>query len=141
MTEIAFHELTSEMKRAARFLAVGCGGLAVDATVFMLLSAQGVDKPFARAASLLAATLFTWVANRMFTFEGSGRSQRAELGRYGLVALGAQGFNYLLFLSLCAMAPQVHPLPLILVSAAAAAAFSYAGQRFFTFAAAPASSR
>jgi putative flippase GtrA len=88
----------------------------------------------ARAASLIAATLVTWWSNRAFTFEASGRSQREEIARYGLVALGAQGFNYVLFLGLGAAAPQVHPLLLILVCAAAAALFSYAGQRIFTFA-------
>jgi len=140
MIELNYPQLVAEMKRGCRFLAVGAGGLAVDSTVFMALHIQDTPRPVARAVSLLAASVVTWLANRAFTFEASGRSRKAEFGRYGLVALGAQGFNYVLFLSLGAMLPEVHPLPLILVSAAAAAVFSYAGQRFFTFGPAPAQS-
>jgi putative flippase GtrA len=138
MIELSPQQLAAEMKRGCRFLAVGVGGLAVDSAVFMALHTQSAPRPAARAISLAAATLVTWLLNRAFTFQASERSRRSELGRYGLVALGAQGFNYALFLSLGAMLPQVHPLPLILVSAAAAAVFSYAGQRFFTFGVAPA---
>jgi putative flippase GtrA len=135
MTEFNRERAADEVKRALRFLVVGCGGLAVDSAVFLFLHGQGVDKPMARAASLLVATGVTWLTNRHFTFDQSGQRRRVEFGRYGLVALGAQGFNYALFLSLSAQAPAIHPLPLITVSAAAAAALSYTGQRFFTFAA------
>jgi putative flippase GtrA len=138
MTHVRFQQIVSELNRAFRFLAVGCGGLATDSVVFLLLHGHGLGKPGARAVSLLAATGVTWTLNRVFTFGASGRSQRAELGRYGLVALGAQGFNYVLFLSLCAMAPHVPPLAFLLVSAICATGFSYTGQRFFTFNAAPA---
>ncbi|HEY3697087.1 GtrA family protein [Phenylobacterium sp.] len=138
MTHVRFQQIVSELNRGFRFLAVGCGGLATDAGLFLLLHGQGLAKPGARAVSLMAAALVTWTLNRLFTFEASGRSRRAELGRYGLVALGAQGFNYVLFLSLCAMAPHVPPLAFLLASAVAATAFSYTGQRFFTFNAAPA---
>jgi putative flippase GtrA len=138
MRQIDSQQLSAEARRGARFLAVGFGGLAVDSSVFLILNGHGVDKPAARAASLVCATFVTWASNRAFTFGASGRSRREELARYGLVALGAQGFNYALFLGFCALAPQVHPLPLIVVSAATAAVFSYAGQRFFTFAGEPA---
>ncbi len=133
MIVLSRDQLFSEVKRGFRFLAVGAVGLAVDSTVFMLLFNQHSPRPVARAASLVAATLVTWFANRAVTFGASGRSRRAELGRYGLVALVAQGFNYGLFLALSAAAPKIHPLPLIVVSAASAAMFSYAGQRLFTF--------
>jgi len=134
MIEFNPERAADEVKRALRFLAVGCGGLAVDSAIFLFLHGQGMDEPMARAASLLVATGVTWLSNRHFTFGQSGQRRRVEFGRYGLVALGAQGFNYALFLSLCAAAPAIHPLPLIIVSAAAAAALSYTGQRFFTFA-------
>jgi putative flippase GtrA len=129
--------LTSEAKRVARFLVVGSGGLAVDSSVFLALNSHGVDRPVARAISLVAATFITWQLNRLFTFGASKRSRREELARYSFVAAGAQGFNYLLFLFLSSMAPQAQPLLLIGVCAAAAAVFSFAGQRAFTFAGAP----
>lgn len=136
MSEIDLQRLNGEARRGARFLLVGFGGLAVDSGVFMILNNHTFDRPVARAVSLIVATLFTWRANRLFTFAASGRAQHNELARYGLVALGAQGFNYLLFLGLGVMAPKVHPLVLIVACAATAALFSYAGQRFFTFTAA-----
>jgi putative flippase GtrA len=138
MTHARLQILVAELTRGVRFLAVGLGGLATDSLVFLLLHGEGAGKPTARAVSLICATLVTWTLNRLFTFAASGRSRRAELGRYGLVALGAQGFNYVLFLSLCAMAPHVPPIAFLLVSAVCATAFSYTGQRLFTFNAAPA---
>jgi putative flippase GtrA len=138
MTNARLRTLAVELSRGARFLAVGLGGLATDSLVFLLLHGQGAGKPVARAVSLICATLVTWTLNRLFTFQSSGRSRRAELGRYGLVALGAQGFNYVLFLSLCAMAPHVPPIVFLFVSAVSATGFSYTGQRLFTFNAAPA---
>jgi putative flippase GtrA len=140
MLPLSAPQLVAEMKRACRFFAVGACGLAMDTTVFMALHQQGAPRPAARAMSILCASMVTWMANRAFTFQASGRSRKAEFGRYGLVVLGAQGFNFILFLSLSAMAPEVHPLPLILVSAASGAVFSYTGQRFFTFGVAPAQS-
>ena len=134
MDAFDIQRLTTEAKRGARFLVVGCGGLAVDSTLFLVLNSHGVERPLARALSLIVATFVTWRSNRLFTFDPSRRSQRDEFARYGLVALGAQGFNYLLFLALGALGPQVPPFLLILVSAAAAALFSYTGQRRFTFA-------
>lgn len=137
MIDLSPQVLSAEVKRGCRFLAVGMGGLAVDSTVFMLLFSEGASRPTARASSLMLAGVFTWLLNRAFTFDATGRSRRVELGRYGLVALGAQGFNFLLFLSLSAMSPEVFPVVLIGLSAAAAAVFSYTGQRFFTFGAPP----
>lgn len=136
MSEIDLQRMSGEARRGLRFLIVGFGGLAVDSGVFMVLNSHTFDRPVARAISLIVATLFTWRANRLFTFEASGRAQHNELARYGLVALGAQGFNYLLFLTLSAMAPTVHPILLIAACAATAALLSYTGQRFFTFTAA-----
>jgi putative flippase GtrA len=126
--------LLAEGLRGARFLGVGCAGLATDSAIFTLLHGQGQGKAVARAVSLMIATLVTWGLNRAFTFRASGRTAGQELGRYGLVALGAQGFNYLLFLTLCAVSPGTAPIIMLLISAVCATAFSYSGQRFFTFA-------
>ena len=137
MTDVVRRRLTEEVKRVCRFLLIGCGGLAVDSSVYLWLDAHGAAPAVGRAVSLVAAGLVTWQANRRFTFAASGRRRREELGRYSLVALGAQGFNYSLFLGLSALAPQHHPLLLIFVSASAAAVISYLGQRLFTFGVAP----
>lgn len=117
----------------ARFLAVGCGGLALDAGLFSALANEGVPEPLARAVSLGAATLLTWRLNRRFTFGDSRRLQPFEGGWYVAVALGAQGLSYLVFLTLRALMPDWPALAALLVGAAIATAFSYSGQRFLTF--------
>lgn len=116
-----------------RFLLVGCAGLATDGIAYSVLAATGAADAVARAASLVVATLVTWRLNRRFTFAASGRVARDEAARYAGVALCAQGFNYGLFLGLRAASPQLWPLAALAVSAACAAAFSFAGQSFVTF--------
>jgi len=117
-----------------RFLAVGCAGLATDSAVFMLLDTMDAERAVGRAVSLAVATCVTWAINRRLTFARTGRRPTLELGRYTLVALIAQGFNYGLFLALGVALPAVHPLLLILFCAACASGLSYGGQRLFTFA-------
>ena len=126
-------QLLAEGLRGARFLGVGVAGLAADTAVFTLLHGEGASRAAARAVSLLLATGVTWSLNRWLTFHNSGRAPAHELGRYALVALVAQGFNYSLFLVLSALLPAVVPQLLILVSAVSATAISYSGQRLFTF--------
>lgn len=116
-----------------RFLAVGCVGLTVDATVFSAFSAAGSPDALARVASLAGATVLTWRLNRRFTFGSSGRAAHAEATRYVCVALGAQGFNLALFLTLRSLAPALPPLLALLTSAVFAAGASFAGQSIVTF--------
>lgn len=119
---------------AAPFLAVGLAGLAADTVIFNLLHAVGLSPAVARVLSLGAATVLTWTLNRRFSFARTGRREAGELGRYVLVALGAQGLSYAIFLTLASVAPEV-PLTISLwIGAVLAAAASYAGQRWFTFA-------
>lgn len=119
------------------FLCVGLVGLGVDASVFSVLHAGGASRALARAVSLVVATGVTWSLNRRFTFAASGRRARAELGRYVLVTLVAQGTSYVTFLSLSRLAPSAPPLVLLVIGAALATGLSFAGQRLFTFRAAP----
>ena len=126
-------QLTAEIWRGVRFACIGCAGLATDSTIFTLLHNDGSSRAAARAVSLLVATALTWSLNRWLTFQRSGRRPADELGRYALVAMGAQGFNYVLFLVLGGMYPAASPLLLILICAVAAAGISYSGQRLFTF--------
>jgi putative flippase GtrA len=122
------------LRAAARFLAVGGVGLGVDAALYAAASGAGAADWSARALSLVLATGVTWQLNRRFTFGASAGTAAAEGARYALVAAGAQGFNYALFLGLRAGASWLPALAALLASAAAAAVFSFCGQRFFTFA-------
>jgi putative flippase GtrA len=122
------------VRRFARFSLVGALGLAVDAGLFALLVHHGAGEYGARALSLAVATLVTWNLNRRFTFAASGRGRSGELARYALVALSAQGLNYLVFVLLRGAVPALPALGALLCGAGAAALFSFTGQRFFTFA-------
>jgi putative flippase GtrA len=119
--------------RAARFLAVGLVGLAVDATLFSLIYGHGGAAAVARACSLGCATVATWALNRAVTFAPSGRNALVEALRYGCVALLAQGFNYASFLTLLHWTGASHPLRTLFATAAMTAAFSFTGQSVFAF--------
>lgn len=117
-----------------RFLTVGCFGLMTDAGLFSILAQNGHPEFVARAISLGCATFVTWRLNRAFTFEPSGRHSGIESARYASVALGAQFFSYSIFLLLRATAPDWPALIALFTGAVLAAAMSFLGQRFFTFA-------
>jgi putative flippase GtrA len=122
-------------KGLIRFLSIGLIGLAVDSAVFAaFFYLLHLDKALARALALPIATCVTWVLNRRHTFEATGRAKRDEVMRYAIVTLCAQGVSYTVFLGVCAMAPKMPPNIALVVGAVVAAAFSYSGQRFFTFA-------
>ena len=122
-------------KGLARFLTVGLIGLTVDSVLFsFLLHVVHLDKEIARAISMPIATSVTWVLNRRLTFQATGRRKREEVGRYAIVTVCAQGISFGIFLLVCALLPKQPPLYALFAGAGIAAFFSYAGQRFFTFA-------
>jgi putative flippase GtrA len=117
-----------------RFLVVGVGGLMVDISFLYLFEHLGLHKAAARFGSIGVATIFTWTLNRQFTFGESGREKHHELGRYALVAAVAQSVNYLSFLGISDLWPSLPHGLVAFMGAILATAFSYTGQRFFTFA-------
>lgn len=121
----------------ARFLAIGVAGLSVDILCFTLLHDAGFSRAIARALSLTAATAVTWTLNRTFTFPSTGRRKRIEIIRYATVVLLSQGFSYATFLILSGVLPHLPPVVPLILGAVAATAFSFGGQRLFTFAAHP----
>jgi putative flippase GtrA len=122
-------------KGLVRFLSIGLVGLAVDSAVFaVFFYLVHFDKALARAIALPIATFATWLLNRRHTFEATGRPKRHEVMRYAVVTACAQGVSYSVFLAVCAALPTLPPNIALVVGAVVAAAFSYSGQRFFTFA-------
>lgn len=116
------------------FIGVGFTGLAVNLGLLMLFERLGMAFPAALALSLLLATGVSWQINRRVTFAATGRKAHHEALRYFAVALVAQGVNYAASLTCASM---FHALPHVVdafVGAVVATAFSYTGQRFFTFA-------
>ncbi|CAN5412592.1 hypothetical protein BH10PSE7_BH10PSE7_34590 [soil metagenome] len=120
--------------KLARFLMVGMLGLSTDAGLFSILAHGGHAEFLARAISLACATFVTWRLNRLFTFGPSGRHSGIESMRYASIALGAQLFSYVVFLTLRAVMPDVPALAALFTGAVLATSVSFLGQRFFTFA-------
>jgi putative flippase GtrA len=122
-----------------RFLGVGLAGLAVQTILFTVLTSArpfglGADKSLAWLIGMIVATAVTWALNRRFTFGASGRRRRHELLRYGLVTVVAQSVSFAVFHGFLAFTPMIPPPIDVILGAVAATAFSYTGQRFFTFA-------
>ena len=126
-----------------RFGVVGTGGFLVNLGVFSLMTWIGLN-PFAgQAVALPVAAFFTWLINRLWTFESrhSGVAKLAEVVRYLLsTALGA-GINYAVFALLVSAVPAFHAYPKLGVAAAAIAGlcFNFPMSKYFVFRQRPAS--
>lgn len=117
------------------FVIVGFTGLGVHTALFSLCFHAGwLDKSESWLAALVVATLTTWTLNRTLTFEATGRHSGHEILRYAIVTLVSQGISYAVFMSASSLLPHFPPQVALLVGAVVATAFSYSGQRFFTFA-------
>lgn len=116
------------------FVVVGLVGLGVHTALFSVLFHQaGLAKAAAWLAALVAATAVTWALNRRFTFAATGRRSAAELARYAAVTLVAQGISFGVFMGVGRVLPWLPAQLALIGGAAVATAFSYTGQRFFTF--------
>jgi putative flippase GtrA len=115
-----------------RFWSVGMVGLASHTMVFTVLFKVDVPRSAAWFCGLVVATLVTCQLNRRLTFIATGRPRRAEIIRYALVTAAAQTISYSIFLLTCTFATKIAPTFAVIVGAAVATFFSYAGQRDFT---------
>ncbi len=122
------------LKRYFWFAISGGAGLLVDAGVLQLLLAVTSAGPFlARILSISAAMATTWLINRTFTFDRSGRHVASEGARYVTIAASAAVFNYAVY-SACLLAfPHLWPVLAVCISSAAAMFFSYLGYSRFVF--------
>jgi putative flippase GtrA len=116
------------------FIGVGFTGLAVNLGLLMLFEKLGMPFQAALALALLIATGIGWQINRRVTFVATGRKPHHEALRYFAVALVAQGVNYAASLGVSALSPHWPHVADAFCGAVVATAFSYTGQRFFTFA-------
>jgi putative flippase GtrA len=142
-----------------KFLGVGLVGLIVHTGVFTLLykldatpliegvhrligdgwlytqiRAMNAEHSFAWLIGLITATSITWTLNRKLTFAKTGRKLHEEAFRYIVVTIVSQTVAFLVFHGLVELAKWI-PAPIdVIVGAGVATIFSYAGQRFFTFA-------
>ena len=117
------------------FVGVGLAGLAVHTGVFSLLfRSRWLNYSEAWLTALVTATIVTWSLNRRFTFAGTGRHGGWEIVRYALVTALAQSVSFGVSKGMLSLIPHLAPEIAVISGAVAATAFSYTGQRFFTFA-------
>lgn len=83
-----------------RFLLVGGSGFLIDAGLTYLLILFGLAPWSARIPAIALAMVYTWVANRHFTYEVETARTTGEAVRYALVAAAMALVNYLIYFAL-----------------------------------------
>lgn len=83
-----------------RFLCVGGIGFIIDIAITHLLITLKVDPWVARIPAIFFAMLFTWLANRYFTYEFKNNRTVSEALRYASVSLVVSIFNYAIYVYL-----------------------------------------
>jgi putative flippase GtrA len=122
------------MKKIFWFALAGGTGFIVDAGVLMLLLHFTSLGPFgARAISIPMAMVTTWIVNRNFTFDRSGRSLAVEGFRYGSIGVTSALLNYALYSALLVSTPILRPTVALVLASAAATGFSFFGYSRFVF--------
>jgi putative flippase GtrA len=117
------------------FVFVGLTGLVVHTLVFSgLFQPKLLSKSAAWLTALVIATIVTWSLNRKLTFAATGRNSGWEIVRYALVTAVSQGVSFGVFMGLSGVFPHLPAQLWLITGAVVATAFSYSGQRFFTFA-------
>tara|TARA_B100000678_G_scaffold242868_1_gene214250 strand:- start:266 stop:664 length:399 start_codon:yes stop_codon:yes gene_type:complete len=122
------------MRKIIKFLIAGGTGFIVDMVVLFLVLHYTPFGPYVgRALAIAAAMTCTWMINRRFTFDASGRTLRSEGARYGSVGLASAFINYSVFSVLIALMPSISPFLALIISSASATVFSYLGYSHFVF--------
>ncbi|MFC3075745.1 GtrA family protein [Shinella pollutisoli] len=122
------------MRRVYSFALAGGAGFLVDAGVlWLVLRLTALGPLSARVVAIAAAMLFTFWANRTFTFGRSGRGLAAEGARYGGVGISAALLNYALYSALVLAFPGLSPLLAVAAASLAAMAWSFVGYSRFVF--------
>ena len=118
---------------------VGGVGFLVDASLLtVMVTSFSADLFPARCVSFSAATIVTWLLNRIAVFPRTRQSHAGpvqEYGRYLLVQISGALTNLTVFFLLIDLWPslgRMPPLPLA-VGAAASLAVTYGGARRFVF--------
>lgn len=114
-----------------RFIAVGGLGFLIDLGCTSLLVWSGVSPYLARPPAIAVATLFTWLANRAFTFEVKAERSIGEAVRYATTALAAACTNYAVYSLL--VWQDCPPLFAVAIASVIQAGASYIGYRKFAF--------
>lgn len=114
-----------------KFLVIGGLGFVIDAGLTMGLIHAGLLPLIARPPAIIAAMVFTWLANRQHTFRVKKERSWAEAARYGTVAVVAACLNYLIYSGLVTF--SLAPFLAIVFATAVVAVFSYFAYKHFAF--------
>ncbi len=114
-----------------RFLLVGGSGFVIDSATTYLLIALGLPAWSARVPAICLAMLFTWLANRTFTYQSKQQRSAAELASYVTVAITMAGLNYALYLGLLTL--HTEPLLAIAIATATQSCVSFFAYKHLVF--------
>lgn len=114
-----------------KFLVVGGLGFLIDSGLTLSLIKLGFSPLLARPPAILAAMVFTWLANRRHTFKVGKTRSLPEAARYTTVAVVSATLSYLIYSGLVMI--SLSPLSAIIIATAVVAVFSYFGYKHFAF--------
>ena len=117
-----------------KFLLAGGAGFIVDMSVLYLVLAYTAFGPYVgRALAIAGALTCTWMINRRFTFDASGRTLRSEGARYGSVGLISTLINFGVFSTIITLIPGISPYLALVAASGTATVFAYLGYSSFVF--------
>lgn len=114
-----------------RFLLVGGSGFVIDVGLTYLLISLGVAPWLARPPAIASAAVFTWLANRQFTYRVRSQKSTQEAARYALVATLMAALNYAVYLVLLGL--SVAPVLAVTLATAIQTVASFFAYRRFVF--------
>jgi len=114
-----------------RFLLVGGTGFVIDAGLTYLLIYLGVAPWLARPPAIAIAAVFTWMANRQFTYQVTAQKSSREAARYALVAVAMAAVNYSIYLILIGF--SMAPMVAVTLATAVQTVISFFAYRRFAF--------
>lgn len=114
-----------------RFLLVGGSGFLMDVGLTFLLIHLGVAPWLARPPAIASAAMFTWLANRQFTYKVTSPKSTQEATRYALVATLMAALNYSIYLVLLRF--SLAPVVAVTLATAIQTVVSFAAYRQFVF--------
>lgn len=114
-----------------RFLLVGGLGFVIDLGLTYLLIHLGVEPWLARPPAIISAALFTWLANRQFTYKIKVKKNTYEAMRYALVAMAVAAMNYSIYIALIEF--DIAPILAVTMATAVQTIVSFHAYRWFAF--------
>lgn len=114
-----------------RFLLVGGLGFFIDLGLTYFLISLGAAPWLARPPAIVSAALFTWLANRQFTYKIATEKSTQEAIRYGLVAAVVALMNYSIYIALISF--DIDPPLAVAIATAAQTVISFYAYQLFAF--------